>query len=310
MEEKHDFQKELAKNLRKKRIRRIVLGVIAIAAVIYTASIFSIEGKDALLPDGQGNIVDYQQEQQVQEEQQTGDNIQQSESDELQQDDETQTDVKQEDVSDNQSAKEDHAGNTEQKPADSDKLEKQDDKKDEPADDRPTKEEAKDMTAEELKVDNSDDPTASNDGNRAYKPDVPEPVTVTISISCETLSSDMSKLETESIRDYIPEDGWILKDVVYQGTTDNTVFDVLNTVCRNNNVHMEFSFTPVYESNYIEGINYLYEFDGGPLSGWMYKVNGWFPNYGCSSYYLRDGDVIEWVYTCDLGKDVGDNSMA
>ena len=286
MEEKHDFQKELAKNLRKKRIRRIVLGVIAVAAVIYTASIFSIEGKDSLLPDGQGNIVDYQQEQQIQEEQQT--------ADELQQNDGTQTDVKQENVSDNQSAEEDQADEPKQKPAD----------------DRPTKEEAKDMTAEELKVDNSKDPTASNDGNRAYKPDVPEPVTVTISISCETLSSDMSKLETESIRDYIPEDGWILKDVVYQGTTDNTVFDVLNTVCRNNGVHMEFSFTPVYESNYIEGINYLYEFDGGPLSGWMYKVNGWFPNYGCSSYYLRDGDVIEWVYTCDLGKDVGDNSMA
>jgi len=304
MEEKHDFQKELAKNLRKKRIRRIVLGVIAVAAVIYTASIFSIEGKDALLPDGQGNIVDYQQEQQVQEEQQdeqqNSDDAQQSESDEVQQ----------EEISDNQSGEEDQADEPEQKPADSDKLEKQDDKKDEPADDRPTKEEAKDMTAEELKVDNSDDPTASNDGNRAYKPDVPEPVTVTISISCETLSSDMSKLETESIRDYIPEDGWILKDVVYQGTTDNTVFDVLNTVCRNNGVHMEFSFTPVYESNYIEGINYLYEFDGGPLSGWMYKVNGWFPNYGCSSYYLRDSDVIEWVYTCDLGKDVGDNSMA
>jgi len=304
MEEKHDFQKELAKNLRKKRIRRIVLGVIAVAAVIYTASIFSIEGKDSLLPDGQGNIVDYQQEQQVQEEQQdeqqNSDDAQQSESDEVQQ----------EEISDNQSGEEDQADEPEQKPADSDKLEKQDDKKDEPADDRPTKEEAKDMTAEELKVDNSDDPTASNDGNRAYKPDVPEPVTVTISISCETLSSDMSKLETESIRDYIPEDGWILKDVVYQGTTDNTVFDVLNTVCRNNGVHMEFSFTPVYESNYIEGINYLYEFDGGPLSGWMYKVNGWFPNYGCSSYYLRDGDVIEWVYTCDLGKDVGDNSMA
>ena len=238
MEEKQDFQKELARNLKKKRIRRCILGVIAIAAVIYTASIFSIEGKDALLPDGQGNIVDYQQEQQ------------------------------------------------------NDKSEA-----------------VANKTAEELKVDNSQDPTASNDGNRAYKPEVPEPVTVTISISCETLSGDMSKLETEAIRDYIPEDGWILKDVVYQGTTDNTVFDVLNTVCRNNNVHLEFSFSPVYESNYIEGINYLYEFDGGPLSGWMYKVNDWFPNYGCSSYYLRDGDVIEWIYTCDLGKDVGGSSM-
>jgi hypothetical protein len=37
----------------------------------------------------------------------------------------------------------------------------------------------------------------------------------------------------------------------------------------------------------------------------MYKVNGWFPNYGCSRYGLKDGDVICWVYTCDLGKDIG-----
>ena len=49
----------------------------------------------------------------------------------------------------------------------------------------------------------------------------------------------------------------------------------------------------------------LYEFDVGNKSGWMYKVNGWFPNYGCSRYQLKDGDVIEWVYTCDLGDDVG-----
>ena len=41
----------------------------------------------------------------------------------------------------------------------------------------------------------------------------------------------------------------------------------------------------------------------------MYKVNGWFPNYGCSRYQVEDGDVICWVYTCDLGADVGDNSM-
>ena len=37
----------------------------------------------------------------------------------------------------------------------------------------------------------------------------------------------------------------------------------------------------------------------------MYQVNDWFPNYGCSRYQLQDGDVIHWVYTCDLGYDVG-----
>jgi uncharacterized membrane-anchored protein len=38
----------------------------------------------------------------------------------------------------------------------------------------------------------------------------------------------------------------------------------------------------------------------------MYKVNEWFPNYGCSSYYVEDGDTIVWCYTCQgLGNDVG-----
>ena len=60
-----------------------------------------------------------------------------------------------------------------------------------------------------------------------------------------------------------------------------------------------------YGSVYVQGINYLYEFSCGPLSGWMYKVNEVFPNYGSSKYELEDGDVISWVYTCDLGRDVG-----
>ncbi len=68
---------------------------------------------------------------------------------------------------------------------------------------------------------------------------------------------------------------------------------------------MEFSFTPMYNSVYIEGINNLYEFDVGELSGWMYKVNNWFPNYVASRYVVKEGDNIEWVYTCNLGADVG-----
>ena len=44
----------------------------------------------------------------------------------------------------------------------------------------------------------------------------------------------------------------------------------------------------------------------GNESGWMYKVNGWFPNYGCSRYALQQGDEICWMYTCvGLGEDIG-----
>ena len=37
----------------------------------------------------------------------------------------------------------------------------------------------------------------------------------------------------------------------------------------------------------------------------MYKVNEWFPNYGCSRYVLKNGDDVVWCYTCNLGYDVG-----
>ncbi len=69
---------------------------------------------------------------------------------------------------------------------------------------------------------------------------------------------------------------------------------------------MASRYTPLYKSYYVEGINQLYEFDCGKNSGWMYSVNGKYPNYGCSSYKLEDGDKIEWRYTCNLGSDVGD----
>ena len=55
---------------------------------------------------------------------------------------------------------------------------------------------------------------------------------------------------------------------------------------------------------YISGIGYLYEFDFGDLSGWIYHVNGDTPFMMCSEYKLSDGDVIEWLYTKDLGNDL------
>ena len=84
-----------------------------------------------------------------------------------------------------------------------------------------------------------------------------------------------------------------------------SVFDLLQREMKNSKIHMEFENTPMYNSAYIEGIGNLYEFDCGELSGWMYKVNDWFPNYGCSRYQLKQGDKVEWVYTCNLGIDVG-----
>lgn len=134
-------------------------------------------------------------------------------------------------------------------------------------------------------------------------------LTCTISISCATILDNM-ELCAENKRPLVPSDGVILPTTSVTFSEGESVYDVLQSVCRSYNIHMESSWTPLYNSAYIEGINNLYEFDVGNESGWMYKVNGWFPNYGCSRYQVQNGDTICFVYTCDLGADVGDNSMS
>ena len=128
--------------------------------------------------------------------------------------------------------------------------------------------------------------------------------TCTFSIECSTILNNLADLDPDK-RELVPSNGVILaptKVTFYEG---ESVFDVLQRVCKEKGIHMESSWTPIYNSAYIEGIHNLYEFDCGELSGWMYRVNGWYPNYGCSRYQLADGEVVEWRYTCDLGNDVG-----
>lgn len=130
-------------------------------------------------------------------------------------------------------------------------------------------------------------------------------MTATLSVSSLTILNNMKLLDPEKV-DLVPKDGVIFKAQQVTFYEGESVFNVLQREMKKNKIHMEFVNTPIYNSAYIEGINNLYEFDCGELSGWMYKVNGWFPNYGASRYQLKQGDVIEWVYTCDLGRDVGD----
>ena len=128
--------------------------------------------------------------------------------------------------------------------------------------------------------------------------------TCTLSISCATILDNLDLCDPEKV-ELVPEDGWILEPVSVTFHEGESVFNVLQRTCKQQGIHMEFQDTPIYNSAYIKGIQNLYEFDVGELSGWMYQVNDWFPNYGCSRYQLKDGDVVCWVYTCNLGDDVG-----
>ena len=128
--------------------------------------------------------------------------------------------------------------------------------------------------------------------------------TCTISVRCDSILKNMAWLDPEKT-ELVPEDGVILPPTEVTFYEGESVFNLLVREMKKNKIHLEFVNAPIYNSAYIEGIHNLYELDCGELSGWMYQVNGWFPNYGCSRYALQPGDNVEWVYTCDLGVDVG-----
>lgn len=136
----------------------------------------------------------------------------------------------------------------------------------------------------------------------------PESETVKVSIRCDMALKNYDSLDpTLQSEEFVPRDGVILPETEYVLRPGDTVFRLLDRVTRYNQIQMEYEGADKnsFSSVYIEGIHYLYEFSCGPLSGWMYRVNGVYPTYGSSRYTLQDGDVVEWVYTCDLGHDVG-----
>lgn len=47
---------------------------------------------------------------------------------------------------------------------------------------------------------------------------------------------------------------------------------------------------------YVKGIGDLFEKQHGSLSGWMYSVNGVYPNKSCGYYYLDNNDSVVWRY--------------
>ena len=147
-------------------------------------------------------------------------------------------------------------------------------------------------------------PAPSEMPSAAPTPEPPAGNNVTMSISCASILDHMDWLDPDKA-DLIPEDGWILEPVTVELQEGESVFDLLLRVTREHKIHMEYSQAPLYGSAYIEGIANLYEFDCGAVSGWMYAVNDWYPNYGCSGYALEPGDRVEWHFTCDGGEDIG-----
>ncbi|HNX13909.1 MAG TPA: DUF4430 domain-containing protein [Oscillospiraceae bacterium] len=118
---------------------------------------------------------------------------------------------------------------------------------------------------------------------------------VTLTIRCDTI---VGKSDSK----YIPSDGVILKTTSFDIADGETVYDVLVEAARKYNIQVENNGTK--NLAYVAGINYLYEYQFGDLSGWVFHVNGTAPSVGCGEYKLSDGDAIEWLYTLEMGDDL------
>jgi hypothetical protein len=47
---------------------------------------------------------------------------------------------------------------------------------------------------------------------------------------------------------------------------------------------------------YVSSVGSLKEFDKGPESGWLFKVNGKIPSEGCATAKVKDHDMVAWFY--------------
>lgn len=123
------------------------------------------------------------------------------------------------------------------------------------------------------------------------KPDPrPEKKTVSLSVDLKTIGK-----------------GYIISPTTVEISDGDTVWDVLKSELDRRGIPYEYEDYSQYDSVYVQSIDKVGEFDNGPGSGWMYNVDGIYPEYGCSRYVLHGGERIQWRYTTNLGEDLGEN---
>lgn len=129
---------------------------------------------------------------------------------------------------------------------------------------------------------------------------------VTFSADCSAALDRMDSID-QSVNpaEVVPADGVVIAECTLGLPEGSSAFDALISAARAQQVRVDY--TGGSWGTYVRSIGYIGEFGFGELSGWMYRVNGEFPQVSAGDFTLSDGDVVEFVYTCDLGRDVGDH---
>ena len=140
----------------------------------------------------------------------------------------------------------------------------------------------------------------------------------TVRIECNTIYDNIGKLKSGK-KAFLPASGVILDNAKVELRGGESAFDVIKKACEENvctdscqycrasGIQIEYTYTPAFNNYYIEGIHQIYEKDCGTQSGWMYSVNGEFPDEGTSSYTVSSDDAVVLYFTCNMGEDIGNS---
>lgn len=124
-------------------------------------------------------------------------------------------------------------------------------------------------------------------------------INCSITIECKSILNNMDDLK-KGHESYVPKNGVMLDNYKTTLKSKSTVYDLLKKAC--NDKGITYTAKDTMYSVYIVGINNIDEKDCGKDSGWMYSVNGSFPNVSVDSKKLKDGDKVVFTYTCSYKK--------
>lgn len=95
--------------------------------------------------------------------------------------------------------------------------------------------------------------------------------------------------------------GTILSETEVPWNDGDTVLDVTQRIVQERGI--QISVRGSGANAYVEGMDNLYEFDEGPLSGWHILVDGAMIDRSAGAYPVSEGQSIDWNYTVNYLED-------
>lgn len=97
-------------------------------------------------------------------------------------------------------------------------------------------------------------------------------------------------------------DGIVANNVKVEYNAGDTVYTILKRYCDEKGIKYKIKKSSGAYVSMIDGVE---EFNFGAGSGWLYSVDGKFLSLSCDKAPVKQGSIVRWVYTTDLGKSEG-----